>query len=117
MDSIKLTVRARPDPKEQNTETVEMSFPVISPHLLAHYLLRNNRISIDQAACDRFWQHFQSRGVPWMQGWDPTNFVPLALYGDEAEYSITKEKILVLYISNFAIHLNLVLGLLILCCI
>ena len=52
-----------------------------------------------------------------MQGWDPTNFVPLALYGDEAEYSITKEKILVLYISNFAIHLNLVLGLLILCCI
>ena len=46
-----------------------------------------------------------------MQGWDPTNFVPLALYGDEAEYSITKEKILVLYISNFAIHLNLVLGL------
>ena len=45
-----------------------------------------------------------------MQGWDSTDYVPLALYGDEAEYSITKEKILVLYISNFAIHFNIVLG-------
>ena len=78
-----------------------MSFPVIAPHLLTHYLLREKKITICRAACDRFWLHFKSKNVPWMQGFDSKDFVPLALYGDEAEYSITKEQILVLYISSF----------------
>ena len=102
MDSIRLMVRARPDPKDKCKETIEMSFPIIAPHLLAHYLLLESKITIDRAACERFWLHFQERKAPWMEGFDATNFVPLALYGDEAEYTNTKEKILVLYISNGA---------------
>ncbi|CAE7815160.1 ppk25 [Symbiodinium sp. CCMP2456] len=76
-----------------------MKFPVIAPHLLTHYLLRTRQISIDRAAAGHFWQHFKTQKAPWMEGFDSKDFVPLALYGDEAEYSITKEQILVLYIS------------------
>ncbi|CAE7873147.1 KIAA0754 [Symbiodinium microadriaticum] len=100
VDSISLVVRARPDPKDKSDQTTEMSFPIIAPHLLVHYLLREKQITVDRAACEGFWRHFQERGAPWMEGFDSTNFVPLALYGDEAEYTITKEKILVLFISN-----------------
>ncbi|CAE7261614.1 unnamed protein product [Symbiodinium necroappetens] len=75
-----------------------MNFPIIAPHLLTHYLLRNNKISIDRAAAGRFWQHFKAQKAPWMEGFDWKAFVPVALYGDEAEYSITKEQILALYI-------------------
>ena len=102
MDSIKLTVRARPDPKLKSQETIDMTFPILAPHLLTHWLLGKGKISIDRVASESFWMHFKKQKAPWMEGFDSTNFVPLAIYGDEAEYTITKEKILALYISNFA---------------
>ncbi|CAE7240393.1 ppk25 [Symbiodinium sp. CCMP2456] len=76
-----------------------MDFPILAPHLLTHWLLQRGKISIDRAASESFWMHFQKQKAPWMEGFDSTDFVPLAIYGDEAEYTITKEKILVLYIS------------------
>lgn len=119
VDRIKLTVRARPDPKNKCDETTSMYFPVIAPHLLTHYLLRTKKITVDRPACERFWLHFQTVKAPWMEGFDPKGFVPLAIYGDEAEYSITKEQILVLYISSFAgcLHISFggLVGILIIC--
>ena len=102
LDSIKLKVRARPDPKTRSDETTEMSFPILAPHLLTRHLLQRGKISIDRAAAERFWLHWKQVKAPFMEGFDSTDFVPLAIYGDEAEYTITKEKILVFYISNFA---------------
>eukprot|EP00439_Symbiodinium_sp_Y106_P017824 s4590_g2.t1 len=79
-----------------------MSFPILAPHLLTRHLLQRGKISIDRAAAERFWLHWKQVKAPFMEGFDSTDFVPLAIYGDEAEYTITKEKILVFYISNFA---------------
>ena len=97
MDKLRLPVKARVGTTSE--EKLEMDLPVVPPHLLAAWLLETGRISLNADSARRFWTQHRERQTPWMEGQD---FVfeqcqPFAIYGDEAEYTVTKEKILVIF--------------------
>ena len=105
MDTLRLSVKLRPE-KDCADETL-MTIPVVAPHRLTRWLLDQHKIRFCQASARRFWDHHRAHGVPWMQtcGFQNADFAatfqPFALYGDEAEYTITKEKILVIFVSHW----------------
>ena len=76
-----------------------MELPIFPPHLLAAWLLETRRLSFDADAARRFWQQHRTQKTPWMEGQDFEfeQCEPFAIYGDEAEYTVSKEKILVIF--------------------
>ena len=104
MDHVTLKVRVRPE-KECN-ELVDMKLPIIAPHLLTCWMLEQGCLSCDPDSAQRWWSHHRRQKFPWMHtpgfhSEDQTaNFQPFALYGDEAEYSLTKENIFVIFASS-----------------
>ena len=103
MDSILLNVKVRPDKKCQ--EMAYKSMPIIAPHLLVRWLLDMGLLKFDRDAANQFWAHHRAQGVAWMEAPDFDTsmqtwwFEPFALYGDEAEYTLSKEKIFILFAS------------------
>ena len=104
MDSVTLRVRVRPE--KACNELVDMKLPIIAPHLLTCWLLEQGSLSFDRDSAQRWWSHHRRQKFPWMEmpGFrnkeQTANFQPFALYGDEAEYSITKEEIFVIFASS-----------------
>ena len=95
LDRIRLRVKDRPD--RETTSVTEMQFAILPPHLLTAWLLQSNRVAFDRDAAKQFWWHHRDR--PWMQG--DHDVEPFALWADEAEYTISKEKIFVLLARRF----------------
>ena len=99
MDSITIYVKARAEPN--CPDVVPFALPVFPPHHLASWLVRTGRLKVDREASQQFSRHFMEQRAPWME--DPafaaTNYYPYGLYGDEAEYTVTKEKLLVIFMS------------------
>ena len=102
LDKIRLPVKARPD--KQCTERINLDIPILAPHLLTAWLLETKRIQFDPEAARQFWSHHRDQKTPWMSGqtFNHESCEPFALWADEAEYTITKEKIFVLLARNLA---------------
>ena len=98
MDSITITVKERPEKGCQ--ETRDMVLPVIPPHELTSYLMGKGLVKFDAAKAQQHWDHLRENNVAWMEGFVDTNFEPVALYADEAEYTVSKEKILMVFCSG-----------------
>ncbi|CAE7720352.1 ppk25, partial [Symbiodinium sp. CCMP2456] len=77
--------------------------PIIAPHELVSWLLRAGKLLLHDGDARTFWQHHAavgSAGVHKCKNFkDGFTVHPISLYGDEAEYTQTKQKILVIYIS------------------
>ena len=58
---------------------------------------------LNDSAAIRFWSHHEKQGTPWLGHClkEKDGFVvhPVSLYGDECEYTATKEKVLMIYLS------------------
>ena len=76
--------------------------PIIPPHLLSAWLLQAGFLKFDEGATAQFWQHHIQQKTPWMKGHTLESamaFEPFAFYGDKAEYTVSKEKILIIFLS------------------
>ena len=80
--------------------------PIVAPHELLQWLVNEKFVALDDVAAKRFWSHHEEVCTPWL--WkalfkkDGFTVHPVALYGDEAEYTQTKQKILMVFLSPFA---------------
>ena len=88
-----------------------MAIPIVPPHELTTYLLGKGYIKFDASKARRHWDHLREHRVPWMTGAaaqssEESTFEPLALYADGAEYTVSKEKILVVFCSCQIIYQN-----------
>ena len=103
VDSVVIPVKAKPQDRECG-DVKDIKLPIVPPHELAHWLLRNRLIQFDKAKSQQFWQHHRERGVPWMSGPETSHpelaghYEPVGLYADEAEYTVSKEKITILFL-------------------
>ena len=107
MDYIRLPLKAK---AESGNNEIYENVPVVPPHLITCWLLEAGLLSFDTGAATRFFRHqLEVAAMPWIVG-DPdfsnlhskeasTMFQPVSLYGDEAEYTNTKEKVLIIFIS------------------
>ena len=81
-----------------------MELPIVPPHLLTAFLMSTGRLKLNAAKTRAFWRHHAERSTPLMIGFDPFEgnhlVEPLGLYSDEAEYTVSKEKILVVLCST-----------------
>ena len=96
IDCISLPLKG--DEKKEVIEKV----PIIPPHLLSAWLLEAGFLAFEQHATAEFWQHHICQQTPWMEGHTLDSamaFEPYALYGDKAEYTVSKEKILIIFLS------------------
>ena len=85
-----------------NDEVTMQQVPIIPPHLLSAWLLQAGFLAFDEAATAQFWQHHIRQRTPWMEGQTLDTamaFEPYGLYGDKAEYTVSKEKILIIFLS------------------
>ena len=100
MDTIRLLVRSRPE--ESSNEQCLLDMPIIPPHLLAGFLMQKGRLQLELPKTLEFWRHHIRQGTPWAAGMDdPSGLVePFGLYSDEAEYSVSKEKFLLILCSS-----------------
>ena len=73
-------------------------FPICCPHLIWHTLLKKNMISISTEAVSKFWDWFKSRNVDWSLSF-PSTHVPLALYGDGAQYTVFLDSVIAVSLS------------------
>ena len=103
----KITLPVLPPPEDGGIEqSVTMELPILPPHLLTVWLLKSKRLAFSAEAAAQFWDHHRARNSPWMKG--PTfqcpkasaEYEPFAIYGDECEYTISKQKILVIFGST-----------------
>ena len=103
MQNISIRVKTRPE--KGCTDESDMELPILPPHLLTKWLLDMGLLSFDEDEARRYWNHFRERKAPWMTMHpfqDPdasAKYQPFAMYGDEAEYTLTKEKILIIFAS------------------
>lgn len=99
MDKITIYVKARAEPNCPDVVPFEM--PIFPPHRLTAWLVRTGHLQLDREASQQFFNHFREHQVPWMEesSAETADFYPYGLYGDEAEYTATKEKLLVILIS------------------
>ena len=99
LHSIKLPLRDA----ESDHQTVFEDLPIYCPHEVISWLLAEKLISLNDAAAERFWAHHREVQTPWLRKGltvkDGCTVHPISIYGDEAEYTQTKQKILVIYIS------------------
>ena len=104
LDSITLPLKASIDdePSERN-----QSVPVLAPHTLTVWLLQAGLLKFDAERAMEFWRHHRAVGMPWIREDEDfstdlksSRFEPAALYGDEAEYTNTKEKVFMLFLSH-----------------
>ena len=105
MDTVSIPVKAKPHDPE-NKEVKNMDLAIVPPHLLTVWLLGNRTVAFNPTPASAYWRHMRERGVPWMSGPDHEHpelshhFQPVALYADEAEYTVSKEKITILYMRT-----------------
>ena len=104
--TITIPVKAKP----QDPECVEeKDFPltIVAPHLLTCWLLRAGRLRLDAGKCKQFWEHLQKMKISWMINPEQPceelarHTEPVSLYADEAEYSVSKEKLTALILRIF----------------
>ena len=78
------------------------------------YLLKEKLLTLDDSAAKQFWSHHQTRGTPWLGDCklEKDGYVvhPVALYGDECEYTATKEKVLMIFFSFLSSKIIIMLG-------
>ena len=102
VDTIRIPVLARPE--QNKDDKTYMDMPIIPPHLLVVWLLRRAAVSFSPDKAQEFWDHHRRQGTAFMLGRagdeGSASWEPWALYGDKAEYTITKEKLLVLFCSS-----------------
>ena len=101
VDKIQLRLKAQPAKTVEEEITIDM--PIIPPHLLTTFLVSRGRLRFTAAKTLEFWDHHRRLSTPLaMQGLpaDNTLVEPFALYSDEAEYTVSKEKILVILCST-----------------
>ena len=105
MDKIALPVL--PPPEDGGVQkSVMMELPILPPHLLTAWLLQSKRLAFNVEAAAQFWDHHRAQGCPWMRG--PTfqcpkasaEYEPFSIYGDECEYTVSKQKILMIFCST-----------------
>ena len=99
LQSIKIPMKS-PDP---GGGEISCDMPIVAPHELLQWLLKERYVVLDDSAAERFWRHHEEVATPWL-GKVPTKkdgymVHPVALYGDEAEYTQTKQKILMVFLS------------------
>ena len=97
MDFISLPLKGK-----ANDEVIMQNVPILPPHLLAAWLLQAGFLKFEEAATAQFWQHHMRQRTPWMEGHTLESamaFEPYSLYGDKAEYTVSKEKILIIFMS------------------
>ena len=67
------------------------------------YLLKEKLLILDDPAAETFWSHHQMQNTPWLGECklkkDGYVVHPVSLYGDECEYTATKEKVLMIFLS------------------
>ena len=96
-----LLVKSRP--QESSNEEFWMDMPIIPPHLLTAFMLQKQRIEFDASKSLEFWRHHSHRASPLLTAGDPCPnglVEPFGLYSDEAEYSVSKEKFLLILCSS-----------------
>ena len=106
LDVIRLNVKPRPE--ESSEEQITMEMPIVLPHLLAGWLLQKHRLSFSASKRLEFWQHHRRQATPLGTGLQCSGSLvePIGLYSDEAEYTVSKEKILVIMCSTVAQYCN-----------
>ena len=106
VDTIRIPVLARPEVNK--ADKTFMDIPIIPPHLLLVWLQRRGTVRFSPEKAEEFWTHHRNQGAPFMVGRPADQgsaaWEPWALYGDKAEYTITKEKLLVLFCSSMALN-------------
>ncbi|CAE7572947.1 unnamed protein product [Symbiodinium necroappetens] len=82
---------------------VPTAVPIIAPHELVPWLISNELLVLDDTAATKFWEHHSAVATPGVSNCrnfkDGFTVHPICIYGDEAEYTQTKQKILAIYIS------------------
>ena len=77
--------------------------PILAPHEVLQWLVNDKFVIMSDSAAQQFWRHHREVGTPWlgkaMIEKDGYTVHPVALYGDEAEYTQTKQKILMVFMS------------------
>ena len=102
--SVRLNVKPRPE--ESSEDELPMDIPILPPHELTEYLLSAGHLTLDASKARQHWDHVRAQGVPWMAGSifqssdEAAKFQPFAVYADEAEYTVSKEKILMVFCSH-----------------
>ena len=97
-------MKARPEESDCK-DILPAEIPIIAPHELTRYLLDNGMVKFDAEQTRQYWSHLLSRKISWVTGSGfetadaAASWEPFALYADEAEYTVSKQKILMIFCS------------------
>ena len=79
---VKTVVRKR----EDSSEEMETSIPVLLPHLILQYLFTEAGLEIRPSVLKKYWEHCKDV-MPWATCSDlDGSHIPVSLYGDTARY-------------------------------
>ena len=105
MDTVAIPIKAKPqDPECLDEKMADLC--IVAPHELTGWLLQNHLVRFDSAKALEFWRHHRRMQAPWMSGPEiqhpelSRHYQPVSLYADEAEYTASKEKITILFLSH-----------------
>ena len=105
-----LEMPLKPDEDSSGQVAGPSTVPIVAPHEVLAWLLDNNLINLNDAEATKFWEHHRAVQTPYLDkaATCKDGFVvhPLTIYGDEAEYTQTKQKILTIFLSHSTVHLQ-----------
>ena len=106
-----LEMPLKPDHEDpgQGAASGSTAVPIMAPHEVLAWLLDNKLISLEDSDAKRFWEHHVAVQTPYLDKAatckDGFTVHPLTIYGDEAEYTQTKQKLLTIFLSLSTVDL------------
>ena len=108
MNTVSLPLKIS-DKTSHEVTTGFVDMPIIAPHILTSWLIASGLLSFSESKAAEFWDHWRAVDAPWMRHRDfadkarARTFQPFGLYGDEVEYTESKEKLLLVF-ANYPLQ-------------
>lgn len=72
--------------------------PIILPHEILHYMFTNGKVKISREDIRAFWSHWETN-KPYHVGVESKSHCPLGLGGDDAKYTLSGAKVVVIVLN------------------
>lgn len=95
---IKIPVRDRSKVPGASRRVVQLRVPIILPHEILHYMFTNGKVKISREDIRAFCSHWETN-KPYHVGVESKSHCPLGLGGDDAKYTLSGAKVVVIVLN------------------
>ena len=95
---MKVPVRDRSKVPGASRRVVQLRVPIILPHEILHYMFTYAKVKISREDIRAFWSHWETN-KPYHVGVESKSHCPLGLGGDDAKYTLSGAKVVVIVLN------------------